>query len=192
MRRKTNRMEKQMEKEDLRQLRKYEGKKRRHIFRNIFLSLLVLTVVSLAAGYYIFDVPSWQKLDLSRITAIAQTGVIYDGSGQPITALKGSEDRTLIDIADLPAHVKNAFIAAEDLRFYQHPGFDIVRIFGAVMANLRSRTFSEGASTITQQLVKLTHLSSEKTIARGIFGNIIAFSVTDCDIFLLFTKGTEK
>lgn len=155
-----------MEKEDLRQLRKYEGKKRRHIFRNIFLSLLVLTVVSLAAGYYIFDVPSWQKLDLSRITAIAQTGVIYDGSGQPITALKGSEDRTLIDIADLPAHVKNAFIAAEDLRFYQHPGFDIVRIFGAVMANLRSRTFSEGASTITQQLVKLTHLSSEKTIAR--------------------------
>ena len=159
-------MTKQMEKEDMRQLKKYEGRKKRHIFRKIVLALLVLTVLSLVAGYFIFDVPSWQRLDLTRITAIAQTGVIYDGEGQPISALKGSEDRTLIDLSELPDHVKNAFIAAEDLRFYKHPGFDIVRIFGAVMANLRSRTFSEGASTITQQLVKLTHLSSEKTIAR--------------------------
>ena len=166
MRRKADKMTKQMEKEDMRQLKKYEGRKKRHIFRKIVLALLVLTVLSLVAGYFIFDVPSWQRLDLTRITAIAQTGVIYDGEGQPISALKGSEDRTLIDLSELPDHVKNAFIAAEDLRFYKHPGFDIVRIFGAVMANLRSRTFSEGASTITQQLVKLTHLSSEKTIAR--------------------------
>lgn len=166
MRREEKKMEKQLQKEDKRLLEKYEGKKKRHIFRNIILTCSALLVLALVAGYFIFDVPSWQKLDLARITSIAQTGVIYDINDEPISALKGSEDRTIIALADLPDHVKNAFIAAEDLRFYKHPGFDIVRIFGAVMANLRSRTFSEGASTITQQLVKLTHLSAEKTIAR--------------------------
>lgn len=159
-------MAKQMQEEDKQLLKKYEGKKKRHVFRNILLTCTVLLILAVVAGYFIFDVPSWQKLDLARITAIAQTGVIYDTNDEPISALKGSEDRTIIQLSELPDHVKNAFIAAEDLRFYKHPGFDIVRIFGAVMANLRSRTFSEGASTITQQLVKLTHLSAEKTIAR--------------------------
>ena len=166
MRREEKKWQKIQDQEDQKTLEALEGKKKKHIFRNLFLIFLVGTALSLTAGYFIFDVPSWQKLDLNRITAVAQTGVIYDGNDDVITALKGSEDRTLIRLEQLPSHVKNAFIAAEDLRFYKHPGFDIVRIFGAVMANLRSRTFSEGASTITQQLVKLTHLSAEKTIAR--------------------------
>lgn len=166
VRREEKKLEKLLRKEEMRQLRQYEGKKKRHVFRNLLLGGAVLLALSLVAGYFIFDVPSWQKIDLNRITAIAQTGVIYDINDAPVSALKGTEDRTIIPLSDLPDHVKNAFIAAEDLRFYKHPGFDIVRIFGAVMANLRSRTFSEGASTITQQLVKLTHLSAEKTIAR--------------------------
>lgn len=62
--------------------------------------------------------------------------------------------------------MKDAFLAAEDLRFYKHPGFDLIRIAGAATANLRSGGFGQGASTITQQLVKLSHLSSQKTIAR--------------------------
>lgn len=166
VRREEKKWEKLQAREDQRLLQTLEGKKKKHIFRNLFLIFLAFTCISLIAGYYIFDVPSWQKLDLNRITAIAQTGVIYDINDEVVTALKGTQDRTLIRLNDLPDHIKNAFIAAEDLRFYKHPGFDIVRIFGAVMANLRSRTFSEGASTITQQLVKLTHLSAEKTIAR--------------------------
>ena len=166
VRREEKKWEKAQAKEDKRLLQKYEGKKKKHILRNFLLICFAFTVMMLIAGYFIFDVPSWQKLDLDRITAVAQTGVIYDANDDVVTALKGSEDRTLIQLDALPDHVKNAFIAAEDLRFYKHPGFDIVRIFGAVMANLRSRTFSEGASTITQQLVKLSHLSAEKTIAR--------------------------
>ena len=166
MRREEKKWEKAQDKEDRRLLERYEGKKKKHVFRNLLIIFFALAAVSLAAGYYIFDVPNWQKLDLNRITSIAQTGVIYDINDDVVSALKGTEDRTLIRLHELPDHVKNAFIAAEDLRFYRHPGFDIVRIFGAVMANLRSRTFSEGASTITQQLVKLTHLSAEKTIAR--------------------------
>ena len=59
-----------------------------------------------------------------------------------------------------------AFIAAEDLRFYTHRGIDFYRILGALKSNFRSGRFVEGASTITQQLAKLTHLSGEKTIKR--------------------------
>lgn len=83
-----------------------------------------------------------------------------------MTHLVGSENRTLVALEELPQHVVDAFLAAEDLRFYKHPGFDIVRIGGAVISNLRSGGYAQGASTITQQLVKLSHLSSQKTIAR--------------------------
>ncbi|MBR5232293.1 MAG: PBP1A family penicillin-binding protein [Clostridia bacterium] len=166
MRREEKKLDKFREREDKKLLIRYEGKKKRHFLRNFLLIFSALVILSLVAGYYIFDVPSWQKLDLERITSVAQTGAVYDRNDEVVSVLKGSEDRTLIRLSEVPDHVKNAFIAAEDLRFYKHPGFDIVRIFGAVMANLRSGGFSEGASTITQQLVKLTHLSSEKTIAR--------------------------
>lgn len=166
VRRELKKMEKRMDREDERELKQLEGRPKRHILRNVLLIALGTIAAALVAGYFLFDVPSWQRLDIQKITAVQQTGAIYDRNGELISALKGSEDRTLIALSSLPDHVKNAFIAAEDLRFYRHPGFDVVRIFGAVMANLRSRGFSEGASTITQQLVKLSHLSSEKTIAR--------------------------
>ena len=161
-----DKMEKQMGREDVRALRRYEGKRKRHILRKAFLTLLFLAAGAAVAGYFIFDVPSWQRLDLARIRNVQQTGAIYDRRDEAVSVLKGSQDRTVVPLSSLPEHVKNAFIAAEDLRFYQHRGFDPVRILGAVAANLRSRSFSEGASTITQQLIKLTHLSSDKTIAR--------------------------
>ena len=167
MRRELKKMEKRMDREDERELKQLEGRPKRHILRNVLLIALGTIAAALVAGYFLFDVPSWQRLDIQKITAVQQTGAIYDRNGELVSALKGSEDRTLIALSSLPDHVKNAFIAAEDLRFYRHPGFDVVRIFGAVMANLRSRGFSEGASTITQQLVKLSHLSSEKTQIGG-------------------------
>ena len=166
VRKRLKRMEKQMEKEQTRDLRRLEGKRKRHVLRKITLAFLLLLAGGLTAGWFVFDVPSWQRLDISKITAVQQTGALYDRHDQPFSALKGSQDRTVIALDTLPDHVKNAFIAAEDLRFYQHPGFDAVRILGAIGANLRARSFSEGASTITQQLIKLTHLSAEKTIAR--------------------------
>ncbi|MBQ7304842.1 MAG: transglycosylase domain-containing protein, partial [Clostridia bacterium] len=131
--------------------------------------LIVAIVATLALGgfaYVYFDVPSWQTLDVNKLTNLAQTGAIYDKDGAYVTTLVGTENRTVIDMDDLPRHVVDAFLAAEDLRFYKHPGFDITRILGAVVSNLRSGAYSQGASTITQQLVKLSHLSSQKTIAR--------------------------
>ena len=130
--------------------------------------LVALVILAGAAvwGYDHFNVAAWQQLDPSKLTGLAQTGAIYDKNGNYLTTLVGRENRTVIDTSQLPRHVVDAFLAAEDLRFYQHPGFDIIRIFGAVVSNVRTGGFDQGASTITQQLVKLSHLSSQKTIAR--------------------------
>ena len=119
-----------------------------------------------AWGYDYFSVATWQTLDPDKLTNLAQTGAIYDKDGNYVTTLVGRENRTVIDTSALPRHVVDAFLAAEDLRFYKHPGFDVIRILGAVVSNVRSGGFDQGASTITQQLVKLSHLSSQKTIAR--------------------------
>ena len=117
-------------------------------------------------AYAYFDVGSWQRLDVSKLTDVAQSGAIYDKDGDYVTRLIGSENRMSVSLDALPAHVTGAFLAAEDLRFYKHPGFDLTRILGAMVSNVRTGDFGQGASTITQQLIKLSHLSSQKTIAR--------------------------
>ncbi len=129
---------------------------------------IALALIAAAAvwGYETFNVAAWQTLDPNKLTNLAQTGAIYDKDGNYVTTLVGRENRTVIDTSALPKHVVDAFLAAEDLRFYKHPGFDVTRILGAVVSNVRSGGFDQGASTITQQLVKLSHLSSQKTIAR--------------------------
>ncbi len=142
------------------------GKKKRHIFRNILLALASLFVGLLVFAFFYFDVPHWQRLDVNKITSIAQTGSIYDAGGSFVTAIQGKENRTVVPLSDVPMHVRQAFLAAEDLRFYNHFGVDLVRFFGAAVANLKTMSFSEGFSTISQQLIKLSHLSAKKTIAR--------------------------
>ena len=71
-----------------------------------------------------------------------------------------------IKIEELSEHTKQAFISIEDKDFYKHKGINKKRILKATLNNLKSFSFKEGASTITQQLIKNTHLSSEKTIDR--------------------------
>ena len=73
-----------------------------------------------------------------------------------------------IDGDAIPEHVKKAFIAAEDTRFYRHHGIDFFRIIGALITDIREGSFVQGGSTITQQLAKMLFLKPEKTITRKI------------------------
>lgn len=140
----------------------------------VFLGLLVMSAV---AFYVIFDVPSWQTLDHDKLRRLAQTSSIYDSEGNLMSEVRGAENRTVITLEQIPAHTQNAFIAAEDVRFYSHKGIDPYRILGAIRSNLKSGTLAEGASTITQQLAKLTHLSPEKTIRRKLEEIVLAFRI---------------
>lgn len=140
--------------------------KRRLVKWGVAVALILCLVLGVALAADYFNVSSWQTLDVEKLTALAQTGAVLDADGQFVTTLVGRENRTAIRLDTLPDHVKNAFLAAEDLRFYKHPGFDLTRIVGALASNLRTGGYGQGASTISQQLIKLSHLSSQKTVAR--------------------------
>jgi len=139
---------------------------RSHPLRTAAGVFLSLTVIVLLGAYVAFDVADWQPLDINRITAAPQTGLMYDRAGELITKIKGAQNRVVIPLEDIPLHTQQAFLAAEDLRFYQHRGIDVVRLFGALAANLREGSYAQGASTISMQLIRQSHLSTQKTIAR--------------------------
>ena len=79
-----------------------------------------------------------------------------------------SERRTFVPYAAIPAHVENAFLAAEDADFYRHEGMDYVGMVRALVANVRAGSLKQGASTITQQVVKNFLLSPERTLERKV------------------------
>lgn len=97
------------------------------------------------------------------------TSHVYDRYGNEITTLYGEQNRIFIYLEDIPLHVRQAFIAIEDERFYYHLGIDPIAIARSFISNLRSKQWTEqGGSTITQQLIKNSYLSREKTLERKI------------------------
>ena len=147
------------------------------VLLTILAALIGVLLLFCAAFYVFFDVPDWQKLDISKLSALAQTSSMYDMNGELMSELRGSENRIVVSLDEIPLHTRQAFIAAEDLRFYDHRGIDVYRILGALRSNLKSGSLAEGASTITQQLAKLTHLSAEKTIRRKLEEINLAFQI---------------
>ncbi|NLI90359.1 MAG: PBP1A family penicillin-binding protein [Epulopiscium sp.] len=97
------------------------------------------------------------------------TSFIYDENGSEIDRLDAGENRIYANLDQIPDYLQKAFIATEDERFYNHKGIDIKGIFRAIAVNFKNKNFSEGASTITQQLVKQNILKdSEKKIKRKV------------------------
>ncbi len=117
------------------------------------------------------------SFDPEKLGNYSQTTWILDREDEVVGGVYGSENRTYIRIDEVPDMVKKAFIAAEDVRFYRHHGVDPIRILGAMAANIKNRSLSQGASTITQQLIKNTHLTAEKTWSRKIEEAILALKV---------------
>ncbi len=89
----------------------------------------------------------------------------------------GEERRSVISIAEVPQQLKNAVIAAEDERFYEHPGIDYVGVMRAAWANLVAGGRRQGASTITMQVARNFFLSSEKTLTRKLYEALLAFKI---------------
>lgn len=132
----------------------------------------ILIGISLTAAALIgiliwqLDIPHWKRLDLDKLYTQPRSSIVYDADGNAVRTFSTGSVRIWTPLSDIPEQVRNAFIAAEDQRFYDHSGISLRRIAGALINNLRTRSYSQGASTITQQLVKLTHLSQTKTLSR--------------------------
>ncbi|MFR6025197.1 MAG: transglycosylase domain-containing protein [Christensenellales bacterium] len=113
------------------------------VLLTILAALIGVLLLFCAAFYVFFDVPDWQKLDISRLSALAQTSSMYDMNGELMSELRGSENRIIVSLDEIPLHTRQAFIAAEDLRFYDHRGIDVYRILGALRSNLKSGSLAE-------------------------------------------------
>lgn len=145
-------------------------------FKVLFLIGLLLGILGLGAGVYLFKeiAKETPPLDLTKIHAV-NSSVIYDRDGNVISEF-GVEKREWISYEEISPVVIDAFVATEDSNFFTHPGVDFKRLGVAILTNLIHGD-DQGASTITQQLIKQTHLSSEKTITRKIQEMVLAFQI---------------
>ncbi len=137
------------------------------LIRKLFLLffLLLLGAGIFLVGYY-FAVTKGARLDPEKLVLNEKTVVFYDGQGEPVRNASTAFLRQTTPLEEIPLHTQNAFISTEDRRFYKHGGYDIRGILRAIRNNIKSFSFREGASTISQQLIKNTHLSQEKTLKR--------------------------
>ncbi|GAE30387.1 transglycosylase domain-containing protein [Halalkalibacter hemicellulosilyticus] len=124
-------------------------------FALILLAFIIYLTV-LLTGQYVIDE---EKLVMKSTT------LLVDQNGELITQLY-RENREPISILDVPQHVQDAFIAIEDVRFYEHQGFDMRAIGRALYRDIAAGAKVEGGSTITQQLAKNVFLSNEKSWLR--------------------------
>lgn len=160
------------------------GRKRRrklNPFRFIIFIIIlgIITAAGAAMGLLAISIKDLPPLDDEKLIPSIATQ-IYDKEGNPVTQI-GLENRVEISINALPKHVKNAFLAAEDHYFYEHHGVVVKAIIRAAFNDAlyfigMDRNF-QGGSTITQQLVKLSFLTPERSLKRKIQEVFLALQV---------------
>ncbi|MBB5173591.1 transglycosylase domain-containing protein [Texcoconibacillus texcoconensis] len=129
---------------------------------------IALGALSVAGAIVLFSIIlSAPDLDEESLT-LAQNPEIYDRNDELISTLNTAENRRSANIDEVPELVQDAFVVTEDIRFYDHFGLDMRRIGGAIVSNVTGGFGSEGASTITQQVVRNLFLSADKTMTRKI------------------------
>ncbi len=149
---------------------------RRTNFRLLFISLFALIVLSFLFLYGLYWYFAHDLPDLTKITGYRPhlTTEVYSIDGRLIAEF-GGERRILISYEEIPKYVKQAFMAVEDKRFFEHKGVDLRRILGALLKNVEEGEIVQGGSTITQQVVKNLALSPERSISRKIKEAILAY-----------------
>ncbi len=141
----------------------------------LFVSMIVLPLLALAGLYLYFS------SDLPRINSVKDyqpkivTQVLSENGD--IIAEYFVEKRYVISMDEMPPVLIDAFIAAEDERFFEHQGIDLLSIIRALIKNLRSMDIVQGGSTITQQVTKSLLLTPEKSYARKIKEAILAYRI---------------
>jgi len=145
--------------------------------KKIFLTLLVLGILSpfLIVGYYYLR----YDYDISSLVDYkpALTSRIYDKNGEKIANVFQKQNRYYANFDEIPPRVIEALVAIEDTTFFEHSGVNFDAIFRAFIKDVKARKMVEGASTITQQLVKNRLLTREKKLSRKIKEFIYAYKV---------------
>lgn len=147
----------------------------------IFLILFLIVMISLATftgGYVLSVLKAAPKIDPSNYRSlINETSEVYSDDGQLVETLVSSEFSEYVTLDKIPEHLQKAVIAVEDERFYEHNGVDFKRVVGALIHDLKTRSFDQGASTLTMQLAKNLYTSSSKDVNRKLTDIFYAFNI---------------
>lgn len=138
--------------------------KKNYPLKILFIIFLSLTTIFLVAFSAFLILTSNVKIDENKLIKVEGGFEYYDSAGSLMA--EAVEGNSITSSEKIPDHVKKAFVAIEDKRFYRHHGVDFKALIRATANNIKSRSLKEGGSTITQQLIKNTHLSGEKTFKR--------------------------
>jgi penicillin-binding protein 1A len=139
-----------------------KASKRSFLRRRWWLLLLLTPVVVLLLGTVALYI-AYARIDLPNALPPIRTTYLYDRNGKPLATLHGVVDRTVIPLSQMSSNIKNAVIATEDHDFYNHPGVDVFGIARAAYTDLIKRQTVQGASTITEQVVKNVYAGSYET-----------------------------
>ena len=137
------------------------------LIKRILLTVIIIGLAGFVFGiglftYYASSAPELDE-ELLR-DPISPTFLAADGTTEiPYIT---SEEREYVEYENIPKQMEEAILATEDNRFYSHSGVDIIRLGGAVLANITGGFGSQGASTITQQVIKNSFLTNDKTLKR--------------------------
>ncbi|MGD8725775.1 MAG: PBP1A family penicillin-binding protein, partial [Desulfobacterales bacterium] len=156
--------------------------KKRHFYRKFFLwSFLLVFIVAVMAAAAGVGVYFYLSKNLPQISNLTQyhppiISTVYSDDGRKIAEFF-EERRIIRPLEEMPPDLINAFIAAEDSRFYKHKGIDFYSITRAFLKNLEAGTIVQGGSTITQQVTKSFLLTPQKTYTRKIKEAILAYRI---------------
>ncbi|MFO3717016.1 transglycosylase domain-containing protein [Anaerococcus sp. ENR1011] len=137
----------------------------------VFLILMSVGVVfaGLSGGAILEVMKTAPEIDANIIKyEMSQNSTIVDEDGNEVDSIATKEYREIVDYDQIPAHLKQAFVAVEDERFYKHPGLDPQSIIGSAIENFKAGGIVRGGSTITQQLARNTYLDNDQTYERKI------------------------
>ncbi len=135
------------------------------VFRTLALLLLIPVVAWIA-------VAAVRVMQLDP-EAEWEAATLFDRNGEPIAVL-GTKKQAFTPLTEISAEMQQAIVAIEDSRFFLHPGFDLKGVVRALWVDLKTGRRAQGASTITQQLVRVLYLSPEKTIQRKLSEVVLA------------------
>ena len=141
--------------------------------RRIILKILVIFMFLIYAffGFFYLYIRLSPKLNLKKANNI----ILYDKNNKEF--FRGNGSKEWIDLKNIDKDLINATISTEDKRFYEHNGFDYIRIIKSIFINLKSGSIKEGASTITQQYSRNLYLNFDRTFSRKVKEAYLAFKM---------------
>ncbi len=143
----------------------------------VTLAFIALALASVVGGAWVVETLHGDGLPdqeaMRRIGEMDQATAVYDDTDSLVFTIF-KEQRIDVPLEQISPNLIHAIVAIEDQRFYEHHGFDVVRIMSAALANIRHRRAAQGGSTITQQLARQSFLTPDKTIHRKVQEIVLA------------------